>query len=90
MRSGKWQRLAPLIHGHEPMREEPCTDFATTFAAWVARARRQLGRNLFESYHPERHYMRGPGPKWREKQAQPPSGAAVPQLGISDLSNAGA
>jgi len=18
-------------------------------------------------YHPERHYMRGPGPKWREK-----------------------
>jgi hypothetical protein len=19
-------------------------------------------------YHPERHYMRGPGPKWREKQ----------------------
>ncbi len=28
-------------------------------------------------YHPERHYMRGPGPKWREKhgfseQATPP------------------
>jgi len=20
-----------------------------------------------EKYHPERHYMRGPGPKWREK-----------------------
>lgn len=20
-------------------------------------------------YHPERHYMRGPGPKWREKHA---------------------
>ena len=20
-----------------------------------------------KSYHPERHYMRGPGPKWREK-----------------------
>jgi hypothetical protein len=19
-------------------------------------------------YHPEEHYMRGPGPKWREKQ----------------------
>ncbi len=19
-------------------------------------------------YHPERHYMRGPGPKWREKR----------------------
>jgi hypothetical protein len=25
---------------------------------------------LFDTYHPERHYMRGPGPKWREKHAQ--------------------
>ncbi len=25
---------------------------------------------LFDSYHPERHYMRGPGPKWREKHAR--------------------
>ena len=24
---------------------------------------------LFDSYHPERHYMRGPGPKWRAKHA---------------------
>jgi hypothetical protein len=23
---------------------------------------------LFDDYHPERHYMRGPGPKWLEKQ----------------------
>ena len=22
-----------------------------------------------ERYHPELHYMRGPGPKWREKHA---------------------
>jgi hypothetical protein len=22
---------------------------------------------LSNPYHPERHYMRGPGPKWREK-----------------------
>jgi hypothetical protein len=21
------------------------------------------------AYHPERHYMRGPGPKWREKHS---------------------
>ncbi len=21
-------------------------------------------------YHPEAHYMRGPGPRWREKHAQ--------------------
>ena len=25
--------------------------------------------DCFGVYHPERHYMRGPGPKWREKQA---------------------
>ncbi|RAI44649.1 hypothetical protein [Rhodoplanes roseus] len=23
--------------------------------------------DLFRPYHPERHYMRGPGPKWRQK-----------------------
>jgi hypothetical protein len=23
--------------------------------------------DLFDDYQPERHYMRGPGPKWREK-----------------------
>jgi hypothetical protein len=27
---------------------------------------RRLGL-AFESYKPELHYMRGPGPKWREK-----------------------
>lgn len=39
-----------------------------------------LGRTLsdaFGGYRPERHYMRGPGPKWREKhglseEASPP------------------
>ena len=24
-------------------------------------------RDVFDSYHPELHYMRGPGPRWREK-----------------------
>jgi hypothetical protein len=28
---------------------------------------RRLGRENFGSYRPELHYMRGPGPKWREK-----------------------
>jgi hypothetical protein len=26
-----------------------------------------LTKDMFDSYRPERHYMRGPGPKWREK-----------------------
>ncbi|MEA2936454.1 MAG: hypothetical protein QOD74_3100 [Variibacter sp.] len=34
---------------------------------------RALFRDLFDPYRPERHYMRGPGPKWRERHlgAQP-------------------
>lgn len=24
---------------------------------------------VWTAYNPERHYMRGPGPKWHEKQA---------------------
>jgi hypothetical protein len=31
----------------------------------------QVGKDVMraftDSYHPERHYMRGPGPKWRAK-----------------------
>lgn len=27
----------------------------------------------FHGYHPERHYMRGPGPAWRAKHGQSPS-----------------
>jgi hypothetical protein len=27
----------------------------------------ELVRELTDSYRPELHYMRGPGPKWREK-----------------------
>ena len=30
---------------------------------------RRLRHGIFDSYHPELHYMRGPGPKWREKHA---------------------
>jgi hypothetical protein len=29
--------------------------------------RRWLKISLFDRYRPELHYMRGPGPKWREK-----------------------
>jgi hypothetical protein len=28
-----------------------------------------LTRDFFDPYRPELHYMRGPGPKWREKHA---------------------
>jgi len=31
---------------------------------------RRLKNGIFDSYRPELHYMRGPGPKWREKHAR--------------------
>ena len=30
---------------------------------------RTFVKDLFDTYHPERHYMRGPGPKWHAKHA---------------------
>jgi hypothetical protein len=30
---------------------------------------RRLRQRIFDPYRPELHYMRGPGPKWREKHA---------------------
>ena len=36
--------------------------------------------DLFGTYHPERHYMRGPGPKWRAKHARTTI-VAEPDLG---------
>jgi hypothetical protein len=43
---------------------------ATTLHAVAHRWQRQVAR-LFDPYRPERHYMRGPGPKCREKQGLP-------------------
>jgi hypothetical protein len=28
---------------------------------------RSLKKGIFDAYRPELHYMRGPGPKWRQK-----------------------
>ena len=37
--------------------------------AELARIWRTLKKDLCDPYRPELHYMRGPGPKWREKHA---------------------
>ena len=39
---------------------------ATMLHVMAQRWQKQIAR-LFEPYRPELHYMRGPGPKWREK-----------------------
>ena len=37
-------------------------------------------QGAFDHYRPDRHYMRGPGPKWRERHAgsKPSGGLAGP------------
>jgi len=41
--------------------------FSPPRANAVARRWRRLTTSLLDPYRPELHYMRGPGPKWREK-----------------------
>jgi hypothetical protein len=36
----------------------------------IADVFQSLARALFDSYRPELHYMRGPGPKWHAKHDQ--------------------
>jgi len=42
---------------------------APGFGAIVLETWRTMIKDLTASYRPELHYMRGPGPKWREKHA---------------------
>ena len=52
-----------------PCRSEEGAEFAEPHKESDMRLWRLIGRGLltvFPSYRPERHYMRGPGPRWRE------------------------
>ncbi len=42
-------------------------------AADLADLFQNLTRGLFDSYRPELHYMRGPGPKWHAKHDPAPA-----------------
>jgi len=39
------------------------------YHSWSGSIRKML-MAVFVSYRPELHYMRGPGPKWREKHTR--------------------
>ena len=49
---------------------------------WPELIRRRL-MTVFASYRPELHYMRGRGPKWREKHARPP-GVALAREAVNE------
>jgi len=42
----------------------------------------RVSRELTEEYRPELHYMRGPGPKWRERHGK--SGDFLQKSGLED------
>jgi hypothetical protein len=43
--------------------------FAIASGVRSATRRGSLSAMLIDTYRPELHYMRGPGPKWQEKRA---------------------
>jgi hypothetical protein len=49
----------------------------TSLQGAMAQTWRALKKDLLDPYRPERHYMRGPGPKWREKHHAPTGGAPL-------------
>ena len=50
----------------------------------VVRVWRLRLRRLHDPYRPELHYMRGPGPKWREKNRNAPDRPAEPAARRAD------
>jgi hypothetical protein len=56
------------------------TSMRLSLAGALTETFRTLKKGFFNSYRPELHYMRGPGPRWREKQVLRP-GRATPARG---------
>jgi hypothetical protein len=52
-------------------------DFSAAAPVAVVELWRALSNWLFDPYRPELHYMRGPGPRWREKHAHADSKEAI-------------
>jgi len=50
-------RTSPTLNGRRGAIALACADFVLAF------------KTLFDPYRPERHYMRGPGPKWHAKHS---------------------
>jgi hypothetical protein len=68
---------AHAVYLRDCLRGAPCPGFFVVRAPALgrvvgvtARRWRRLAGPLFDPYRPELYYMRGPGPKWREKHAQ--------------------
>ena len=73
-------RSAMRSANQQPQTRSSCK--APSLAADLADLGRTL-RRLFDPYRPERHYMRGPGPKWHARHDPAPAimdASVVPAL----------
>ena len=59
--------LAAMPNALGASRGQPSPGLGTAIAEL-----RKTFKGLFDPYRPELHYMRGPGPKWREKHGNVP------------------
>ena len=49
------------------MNTQSLTDVSLPWLDKIAAACQRMLIDMFDPYQPERHYMRGPGPKWHAK-----------------------
>jgi hypothetical protein len=78
---------APAYGGVSVM-QEACAHFAAIVAARISGTAKWLAPSLFDTYRPELHYMRGPGPKWRERHSLPSRQADAVERGFSGFQKA--
>ena len=64
------------------------TSYWPSSVSFVARLWRDLFKDFRSSYRPELHYMRGPGPRWREKHGSVAArDGGIPAVGRSTEMN---
>ena len=74
------QEAGDAVNYHKPRqdfdlsRQAVDVVFSTVRLMTILKIWCRLKNRIFNSYRPELHYMRGPGPKWREKHAHAGSG----------------
>ena len=62
--------IAPGIADISARRTAPSGDSSQGLIAEIVTFCREFAQTAFTSYHPERHYMRGPGPACAAKRAR--------------------
>jgi len=68
------------IHVSAHQRPKPAQRFGEVLGQFVS----ELKRSLFDHYRPECHYMRGPGPRWRERYGRAFQAGAMAHEGRSN------